>query len=334
MNKNQIISFIETQLKEGRITREDLMTIGTGAPEGSSAPMAPMSPMAAIKSEETSKNITTTFYGIGATIAVIGAVILIVQHWHDIGFGGRILVTLGISFVCYVGGLLLKGEEHSKLSQVLFTISAALAPIGVFVLLNESKVRYTWETQMMISGALTAIYGTALWISRRNILVLVTSGFATWLYYAVLFDMFGDYHNSSILKWATMLLGVVYILVSYTYRSLSSIEDSYERESVYNFLTGVGTLAILGAGITIGGAFDVIYIGLLFAAFYASIFLKSRPMLGLGSLFLMAHVIKLTSKYFVGSVGWPVALIFVGFLIIGIGYFTYYLNKTYVSVKA
>ena len=97
------------------------------------------------------------------------------------------------------------------------------------------------------------------------------------------------------------------------------------------FIYGFGTLAILGAGIFIGGVFDLILIALIFAVFYGSVYLKSRSMLIFGAIFLMAHIIKLTSKYFVGSVGWPVALIIVGFLVIGVGYMTFYLNKRFMS---
>ena len=82
-----------------------------------------------------------------------------------------------------------------------------------------------------------------------------------------------------------------------------------------------------------GGIFDLITIALIFAAFYGSIYLKSRSMLTLAALFLMGHIVQLTARYFVNSIGWPVALIAVGFLIIAIGYGTLYLNKKFIATK-
>ena len=95
-------------------------------------------------------------------------------------------------------------------------------------------------------------------------------------------------------------------------------------------LYGLATIAILGAGIFIGGLFDLILVLLIFGAFYGSVYLRSGSMLILASLFLIAHTIKLTAEYFVNSVGWPVALICFGFVIIGVGYGTLYLNKTFI----
>jgi hypothetical protein len=328
MDKTQIISFIETQIKEGRITREELEVIAQGMP-GSAAPVS-AALSSEIKQKETTKDLSATFYSIGATIAIIGVTILVAQHWSEIGFGGRILVTLVLSFACYVAALVMKKPDQDKISQVLFVISASLAPLGAYVLLQQAGVRFEWATQIGVAGALTIIYAIALWISRKNILVLVATGFGTWLYYAALFDMLGNsYDNSYVLKWATMLLGLAYFFIAHAYQTLSKTNDSAERISIYDFLNGIATLSILGAGITVGGGFDVLYIALIFAAFYGSVFLKSRSMLMFGALFLMAHVIKLTYKYFIGSVSWPVALIVVGFLIIGVGYFTLYLSKKY-----
>ncbi len=94
-------------------------------------------------------------------------------------------------------------------------------------------------------------------------------------------------------------------------------------------MNGFGALSLLGFGITIGGFFDIFYILILFAGFYGSIYLKSRAMLLFSSLFLMAHMIKLTSRFFVDSLGWPISLIIIGFLIIGVGYGSYQVKKKY-----
>ena len=317
MDKQQIVSFIEEQLATGLISKGDLLNL---ASNNNAAPAK----------EESSKNLINTFYGIGAIIAVIGVGILVAQHWKEIGFLGRVLVTLGISLATYIIAFLLNKPQQKAVSQVMFTIAAALAPLGAYVLLNEARINFDWAAQTVVALVLFVVFGAALMISKKNILVLLTVGFGTWAYYVLVVKIFGsDYLHSDFIKWASMLLGASYLLIAYGQQP----SGEREKRAIQNILYGFGTLAILGAGISIGGIFDLLFIALIFGALYGSVYLKSRSMLILGALFLVYHIIKLTSKYFVSSIGWPVALIVVGFLVIGVGYMTYYLNKKFISSK-
>jgi uncharacterized membrane protein len=311
MNKSQVIAYIETHLKDGTITKHDLNVL-----------LAPRA--------NNQRNLINVLYAIGAIIALIGVIILIGENWNEIGFVGRVGVTLGISLIAYCTGLLFKDPEQAILAQVMFTISAFLAPIGTYVLFDEAQVRYTHAIQIGIACALALIYGVALRISRRAILVLITIGCASWAYYALLLNIFGNGYYSDIdfLKWGTMILGASYIAIAIGYRATTG-----NHPMIRTTLYAAGTLAILGAGISMGGLFDLIFILLIFAAFYASVYVKSNAILILASIFLVAHIIKLTSKYFIDSIGWPIALIAIGFLVIGIGYATFYVSKRYIQDK-
>ncbi len=326
MDKQQTIAFIEDQLAAGKISKEDIFSIASrGAPVSRS-----------VMPTSSSKNLISTFYGIGAIIALIGIVILIEQNWTQIGFGGRILVTLGISLTTYVAGFLFNKDHQRIISQIMFTISSALAPLGVYVLLNEANIDFVWPYQFYTACILFILFGYALWATKKNILFLLTIGFASWIYYSLILKIFGSNYNSDLLKYASILLGLSYILIARGYQSISTTIDSSnekEKKAVRNVLYGFGALGVLGAGIFVGGFFDLIFIAFIFGAFYGSVYLKSQSMLVFGALFLMAHIVKLTSKYFVDSIGWPIALIVIGFLMIGIGYMTYELNKKYISNK-
>ncbi len=334
MDKQQITTFIKEQISSGKISKEDLQML-VNESESSSEVIQP-TPISKVPSkEESSKQLINTFYVIGAIIVLVGVIILIAQNWNEIGFIGRMLVTLGISVGAYLFGLSLRGPEHRIISQVMFVVSALLAPLGSFVLLTEASVTITWEVQILLSSVLFIIFGSALLISKRNVLSLITIGFATWTYYTLGIKLFGsNFFDTEFLKWATMLLGASYILIGYGYQSVLGISDTpdgKEKRRVQEVLYRFGVLAILGAGISIGGIFDLFFIAFIFAAFYGSVYLKSRTVLVLGALFLMAHIIKLTSIYFAQSIGWPIALIIVGFLVIAVGYMTLYLNKKYIS---
>lgn len=332
MDKQQAVGFIKEQLRTGLLSKDDLLTLVGGE-------VATIS--SAVQGEHTrdagSKSLIHVLYGVGAIIAIVGVVILIAQNWDEIGFSGRLLVTLGVSFFSYAIAMALRSVEQRVLSQVLYIVSSTLAPLGVFVLLQESQIDFSWMMQFWIATGLFVVFGSALMISKRNILVLIPLFFASWGYYALIWHFLSfDYSvfNLDVLKWASILLGACYILVGLGYSTATlpeGMQDENERKAVKNALYGLGTLAVLTAGISLGGVFDLIYIVFIFTAFYGSVFLKSRAMLLLGALFLVAHIINLTEQYFVDSIGWPVALILIGFLVIGIGYGTLYLNRKFIS---
>jgi hypothetical protein len=62
-----------------------------------------------------------------------------------------------------------------------------------------------------------------------------------------------------------------------------------------------------------------------------SIWLKSKSFLVFGALFLMIYILKITSEYFTNSLGWPLALVLAGLLLIGIGALSVWLNKRYLG---
>ena len=336
MDKQQLISLIEEKLNSGTISKSDLLHLA--GQDQNTSPATNSNTVAATQipdKQEISKNLTAVLYSIGAIIVIAGVGILTAQHWTEIGFAGRILVTLGISLLAYIVAMMFKTPEQKTISSVLFTLSAALAPLGAYVLLDQAGVKYTSMTQLIVALILAIIFGTALYVSKRNILVLLSIAYTSWAYYALVVKVF-DYSswNSDVLKWATVLIGASYLFLSYSLQSrlkASDDADAREKHSIQNILYGFGTIAIIGVSLSYDGIFDLITIALIFGAFYGSVFLKSRSMLILAALFLVGDLIKLTTKYFIDSLGWPVALIFVGLLVIATGYLTFYLNKKYMS---
>lgn len=313
MEKQEIISFIENQIAEGKISKQEVL-----------------SALSTDKKTENSKNLINVFYIIGAIIALIGIIILIIQNWSDIGLFGRILVTLGISLSSYVAGYMIKDEEKNTLSQVLFTMSAILAPVGTGVLLYEADIEVTPLLISLLSLVWAGVYGAALWGTKKSVLIIYTIAFATVSLYSFASDLFSNLFNSNdLFKVLTIFVGISYLMIAY---SLSEV-SSREKRSVKNILYGLGTIAILGVGISLGGFFDLLMIAVIFGAFYASVYIKSRVVLILSALFLIAHIIKITGEYFANSMNWAMILILVGFVIIGIGYTTFYLNKKYISNK-
>lgn len=278
------------------------------------------------------KNLTNIFYAIGAIVVLTGIIILVAQHWHEIGFIGRLLVTAGVAAVAYAAGLIFRSPEQRTLSQVFFTIAAVLAPMGAYVILTENEIGFGLVEQAIIAVGLAILFGFARFLTQGSVLVLYVIFYLTWAYYTILLKALEQvaYVPSDLLTWATVVAGIAYVLIGYAYREAqTTLVGEREGRSVKTILYGLGTLAALGAGISLNGVWDIAYIPLLFVAFYLGVFLRTRTMLVLAALFLIAHLIYLTSEYFADVTGWPIALIICGFIIIGIGYGTFYVMRKY-----
>ena len=327
MEKQQIISFIKAQLEQGRISSEELAALAHGfvmTPDPSGKNNAghihtPTSVTASV-------NMINTLYAIGTIIGIVGVSILISQHWAEIGFGGRIGVTLGISFISYLLAILICKSRQVMLSQTLFIIAVVLAPLGTYVLLEKMDMTFSSLSQMLTALSLFVIFAVAQYIARTNILVLILTALGTWAYYTMLTYIFSfSFYDGDLMKWATIVLGFTYVFIAlgYSRRTVTT--------AAVNVLYALGTLAVLAAGISLGGVWDFIYIAFIFAAFYGSVYVRSQAMLIIAAGFLIGHVLKLTYRFFMASLGWPVALIISGVVILLVGYLTVQVGQRYLK---
>lgn len=331
MEKQEILNLIQEKITEGVINQKDLLQIT----EDTYSKQTPPTHFETSQEKNISSKLPAIFYGIGAIVAVVGIFALVGQFWDSINFFGRLLITLGSGLVLYVAGFLSAKGPHNALSQIFLTLSAILASFGVSVILVEARIVPNWEIQALFGSIFFAVYFLTYLFTKKNILILISIFYATVVYLAVIFgglklNLF--FSESDIPKWAIIILGVSYTLLGY---GLSRSKDilTLERRSISGLLYAFGSLAILLPGFMLGGVFDLLYILVLFGGFYVSVFVKSRVMLILSALFLVAHIGQITAKYFAGSFGWPIILIIIGFAVIGVGYATFFINKKYLNKK-
>jgi hypothetical protein len=103
-------------------------------------------------------------------------------------------------------------------------------------------------------------------------------------------------------------------------------------------LYAFGSLGFLGAALALGGwapeqnvFWELIFPLLVFGIIFLSIYVKSRAFLVFGSLFLIGYIFKLTGEYFSNTLGWPLALVLAGLLIMGVGYYAVRINRQYMK---
>lgn len=312
--KTQVLSYIKDKISSGIISYDDLNSLQE-------------------EKKTFSKNIINVLYVIGALIILVGVVVLFSMHWDELTIAMKLLVTLGVGLASYIAGITIKSNDFRILSQILFVVSAILANIGVFIMLDQADIDFSLITQFFVSVIFAGVYFFAYYINRRNILPLVIISFFTWAFYTLVLEVI-DVGNTELLKYATMALGVSYGFIAYGLSKKligTSVEDTREKNSVSGILYLAGVSAFLGAGMTIGGYFDFIQVLLIFGLFYLSVYLKRKSILLASALFLIIHIIKISVEYFVDTAGWPLTLIVGGIVIIGVGVMTHKLNQEYVS---
>ena len=302
-------------MTEGIITRNDLQEIFSGKDAV----------------EKKSHKFISILYGVGAIVALIGIIILLADNWQEIGFAGRILVSAGISVATFVSAFMMSGEKRSTISQVMFVISATLAPLGFAVLFEQFNVDVNRMSIGLVSAFLMLLYGAALLITKRNILILFTLMHEAILYGTIVSAFDG---SENYIKEFIIALGVSWLFVTYNYKKVFAIEsekDEKEKDSLMGLLYGIASIMIYVPLSMYDGYWDALFFAVIFGGFYLSTFVGSKAILSLSAIFLTAQIIKISGTYFVNSLGWPIALIVIGFVVIGIGYASLSISKKYIK---
>lgn len=277
-------------------------------------------------------------YYVGGFIVLLGIGVLLWQNWDSLSVATRILVTFGTSIAAYVVAVLLSRYDHlDEVSQAFHIISAFTLPVGLFIIFDNAGLQIdTPATQSLVSAILLLAYLASLWVFHRNIFIVFSVLAATWLYYSFASFLTEDYQGglltiSEFYEYLTLIAGAAWVALGYSFAQTA-------KRGMSDWLYGLGTAGFLGAAMALGGwapeqnsFWEVIFPGIAFGAIFLSIYLKSRVLLVLSVLYLMAYILKLTSEYFSENLGWALALVIVGFVLIGLGYGAFWLNKKYLS---
>jgi hypothetical protein len=273
---------------------------------------------------------------LGSIIIIIGLGIFISQHWATLNQTTRILMTLGSGMAAYSTGVLLHQTKNIRVvSQAFFLISAILMPLGLSITLHElNSDTVMGMLQTKVSGLMFSVYLLSFYLFRRTLFIVFSILFGSWFFMCFTNELI---HNAPLFLpmqfnlYRFFGLGVTYVLLG-----------AYFSQTNYQGMSGLlfsfGSFCALGSALSLGGWYpsqnafwELSYPLLTFSAIYGSVFLKSKGLLINGAFFLMIFIMKITSAYFSKTVGWPLALVGAGFLFIGVGFYTYYLNKKYLQ---
>jgi len=281
-------------------------------------------------------SVTKILYILGAAIVIIGTIIFIVQIWEDLGSFGRIIITLGLGLIITAIGSVLLKQKPSKniisIGSIFHVIGGVLIPSGALVTINELNVDMSSAWPFAITFGIIFVFYLLLNTVHKNAILTffaIANGtaFIYFLTEAIIDGPF--YRHDDIYAYLTMAIGISYILLATAFRG-------GRNKVLVRVLYFLGTAGFFGAAFT--RVFDslgwqLLYFILVFVGIFLSIYVKSRIILMVSILYLLAHITYITNEYFADSFGWPISLVILGFIFIGLGYVSVSINQKYIKVK-
>lgn len=256
---------------------------------------------------------------IGAAFIFSGLCAYIGMIWDDLNSISRVIVSLGSGFIVFILGLFCIGDpKYSKAATPLFLIAAALQPVGMFVFMDEylPKTGQVVRAASFVFAFMTIQQAVAFLATKRTALLF----FSVFFYYAFLSTLLNILEIDA--PEGPLMLGLTGLMLSYGI-------SRTEHKVIAPFFFFWSSLLTAAASFDVfeDTPFDVLLIGVSAGLIYLSIHAASRTVLTVGVLSLLAFLGYFTSEYFQNIVGWPIALIVMGFVMIGVSVYAVKLGK-------
>lgn len=271
-----------------------------------------------------------SLYYLGGLIVFVGIALLLFQNWTELSRFAKILLTLGFGSVTLAVAVALDVLSMAeRFTRAFYYLSGLVLPLGLFVTyhLFEFDI-YAPGVVTQVTGLLFLAYLILLQFFDRTVLLSFVIVFGSWCYFGLTDWVFVFGQESPGVRfyyYRTLFVSVGWmVLARYTGRS--------SRPVLSRTLWGFGNVAFLAAGFALGGwepgrhfAWELAFPFMVLFILWVSVSTGSRISLVVSSLFLIAYLTRLTTKYFQDSFGWPLALVLLGFGVMSIGSVTYVL---------
>ncbi|MEK7118687.1 MAG: DUF2157 domain-containing protein, partial [Patescibacteria group bacterium] len=324
MNKEELLQELSAKLGTCEISREEVISrfgfVPARATDGEVEEESPAH-----------FSVTKMLYVLGAAIVVIGIVIFVFQIWDDIGSSGRILVTLGLGILLTaIGSVLLKNKPEENLGTVFHFIGGMLIPGGAIVTLSElnADVVSLWPVAITF-GVIFVFYLLLNFVHKNAILTFFSIANGTAFVYLVVGAIVDGplYIHEDLYAYLTMVIGASYLLLGHAFR------DGWNKKLmvVLHFFGITGFLGAAFSQVFDSVPWQMLYSLIVIGGFCLAVYMKSRSILVMSTVFLIAHVSYITGEYFADSLGWPISLVILGFVFILLGYVSININKKYIA---
>lgn len=303
-NRNQALGEIRSLIETHHISQAEILTLFT--------PSA---------NEESGSGglLQRVMIYIGGAFIFMGLCVYIGMIWDDLDPLSRVIISLGSGFVSFILGLFCLGDQrYTKAATPLFLIAAGLQPLGLFVFMDE----YLPHTGDVVKAAsvvfafMTIQQAVAFIATQRTSLLF----FGLFYFYSFLFTLLNLCEIDA--PEGPMAIALTGLMVSW-----GIAQTQHKSIAPFYFFWASLLTAAASFDFLEDTSLDVLLMGVSAGLIYLSVIAASRTVLTVGVLSLLAFLGYFTEEYFSDMVGWPIAMIVMGFIMIGVSVFAVKLGK-------
>lgn len=263
--------------------------------------------------------IPTILTYLGALFVFAGLVTAANLLWPSLGSASRVLVSLGSGLIALVVSIAChRDPRFRRASLPLFIMAAVTQPAGLFIFLAE----YAQGGDEALSAA--AVFGA---MSVQMLLVHARFGWTRTVFFTV---VYGFCAVAALATWLDLddtliafVIGLSGLLVTI---GLDRTAHRAITPVAYPVFTGFFAFATHD---WFEGSFplDALLIGVAAGLVITSIAVRSRSLLTSSVIVTLAYLAYYTDEYFADALGWPIALMLVGAVMIGVSSWAYKLAQ-------
>ncbi len=257
---------------------------------------------------------------LGGAFVFSGTGLLISFIWNDVSSAQRVILTFGTGLVAFVLAIVCaRDPRFERASTPLFLVSASLQPFGLFVFLDEylPPTGNATLAAMAVFGTLALQHGLIFASLKRSSVLFLGLAFVMLFLGAALEHVDVDEDVTAAVL-GSVALGMATVVARTPW------------------VTIVPFWYFVGGGLLLGGwwaifedtIFDFSTLGLSVALVALSIRAASRTLLFVSVVGLLAYLSYFAYEYFADVIGWPITLIGLGLLMIGVGGWAMKLGRT------
>ena len=279
-----------------------------------------------LASKPSSSVLSKLFGYIGGIFVFAGIGVFISMYWDDFGSAARVIVTLGAGLVAFIMGLvcLLDNRNEKRYETVatpLFLTSSFLQPMGILVMLQEYSSGGDMRHGLIFMSVYMLIQQSAtFWAKRLSVLAFSAILFGCILL-VNLFDVWG--WDGELIG---MVIGVSLICVAYALQNSKHLAIA----PFWYFVGGVILMWSVFEAVE-NTPLELLYLGLSVLIIFLSTHVRSRALLGVGTLAMLIYIGYYTAKHFANTLGWPIALVVIGIALIALSSLAVRLNNKYIK---
>lgn len=344
-NENAVNSIVNAPQKELPLTPTEIPT-----------PPQDTKPQSKVTQEFVKGPFTNFLYTLGVLIVFVGIFFLLVNYWDSLSPILRVISFFGTGIIfSAIGSFILHKKNY--LGLVFHSISAFLIVIGGFVAFSEiaSDKFYFWPFGILfltisLFYLLLALYHKHEMLSFISVLLGILAFFSfvlsnlNYIYQlqykaqkdsiSIFIDLIERFCNSGV------FLGFTLVLIGYLIRN-------GWNERLRKFLYPFGALFVFGFGLIfkeisfytsfltkINLSYEIFYGIYIIIGFLGAVFLVSKSILIVSAIGTISFILSIITKLFANDTrSWPILLIFLGVLVIAIGYLSYYIDQRFIKNK-